>query len=330
MQQPGKEASPAKVKPEEEQVKKQAKKEEPLKGTITTEQRQIYSMKTYLEPTFTYVFLQVLDKHDNPVPDAYIAWTTSRGSIDKNSDTKTQNGGVATATFSSYHLGESVITARVNKPGYKTLELSCNVEVVQNAITLEVLNTPYIGDIFVNGQNTGKGSARQMITSPGIHYVTWGSVDGYVTPEPAKLYINPTYSTAPVVVEGVYRKADENPDQVNLTVFVCITYDEQTGVPNPLPKAKVVLGDGQEALADGSGKAVFAVQANSGPLSVRALHPETWGIEKEISVNVGKRDLCVNCDFGIAFGGEQTYDVSFTEEELAQERKVRYDDSTGP
>lgn len=318
------------MRSKEELDNREPKKGETLKGTITAERKQIYSINTYVEPSFTYIFIQVLDKKDNSVPDAYVTWTASQGTIAKNSDTKTQEGGVASATFSSYSLGESVITARITKPGYKTMELSCKVEIIRNTVTLEILNSPAVGDIFLDGQNIGTGSARQAITSPGIHYVTWGNVDVYVTPEPAKLYINPSYSTAPMIVEGIYRKADENPDEIKLTVFVCITYDEQTGVPNTLPGAKVILGDGQEALADFSGRAVFTVKARSGPLSVKALHPEWWRFEHEITVNVDSKDLCVNCDLGIAFGGEQTIDVSFTEEELSKERTGTYDDSTGP
>jgi len=285
-------------------------------------------LTTYVEPRRANLFGQIADKEGVPVPDAYLTWTCTDGKIEDVSSAKTNEHGVAAAIYSCDQVGENTIAVKAIREDYEPIELSTKISVVNSSATLEVVNNlPDKGEIFVNDEPVGAGKARVTMAKPGICWVRWGDVEGYERPEPVKAYLNPTYSAAPVVVEGVYRKDDEKRDEVALTVFALITFDAHTGIPNPIPGAEIILGDGQRSLADLSGRAQFHVKADMGPLRVKVSHPTTYGTEEEIMVNVGKKDLVVNVDFGPWFGGEETIDVSREiDDELSQETTSVYEE----
>jgi len=276
-----------------------------LTGTLVADYTKVFPVTSMLHPRASTLILRVKEKDGGaPVPDAYITWEVDRGRIANYSATKSNQSGFAYAVFSSEEPGLARVVARVAKPGYRTLELSTEIEVVKNVIPLEIVNEPPVGEIFVNGQAVGVGRATVPITETGIYYVEWGDVEGYVKPEPVKVYANVTFSSLPIHVEGVYRRLGEATDRVKLTVYVLITYDDRSGIPNPLPNARVELGDGQVGYADATGRAVFWVKPRIGKLTVRAWHPDTWGVYHEIEVEIGDRDRTVNLDFGPFFGGE--------------------------
>jgi hypothetical protein len=276
-----------------------------LTGTLVADHRKVFLVTSMLQPRASTLILRVKERDGGAaVPDAYITWEVDRGRIANYSSTKSNESGFAFAVFSSEEPGVARVVARVAKAGYRPLELSTEIEVIKNVIPLEIVNEPPVGEIFVNGEAVGVGRATVSITETGIYYVEWGDVEGYVKPDPVKVYANVTFSSLPIHVEGVYRRLGEAPDRVKLTVHVLITYDDRSGIPNPLPNAKVELSDGQVEYADGSGRAVFWVKPHSGRLTVRAWHPDTWGVYHEIEVEMGDRDRTVNLDFGPFFGGE--------------------------
>lgn len=286
-----------------------------MKAKLSLDHQFIYTIDTYVEPRSAKITIQLTDKDSKPVPGAYLLWSCDKGKISDVSEARTDNFGGAFALFLSDAVGECNVTVKASKEGFEPCEASTKIDVVKSNVTLEIVNKPPIGKIFVNDECIGTAKANQMILKPGIFRISWEEMAGYVCPEPAKVYVNPNYSVAPVVVEGVYRKADEKQDSVKLTVFVVITFDEQTGIPNPIPLAQVVLGDGQVGITDLSGKAEFNVKANGGLLKVKAIHPDVYGTENEVEVDVGNRDMTVNVDFGFWAGGEESIDVSRSDEE---------------
>ncbi len=299
-----------------------------LSGSLIADREYIFPLTTYVEPKSANLFVQVTDGDGHPVPDAYLTWTCSMGKVEDMSSAKTNELGIGAATYCCDEIGESTIGLKVTKDGYEPVQLSTKINAVRSSVILEVINTPAnVGEILVNDESAGIGTARVNMLKPGICWVRWSDVEGYVTPEPTKVYLNPVYSVAPVVVEGLYRKADEKRDEVKLTVFTLITFDSETGIPNPIPGAEVVLSDGQKGIADASGKVQFNVKADAGSLRLKVAHPTVYGTEEEITVNVGKKDLTVNVDFGPWFGGEETIDVSREiDDELSEETKSVYQD----
>jgi len=302
------------------------KEKKALVGSLIADREHIYPLTTYADPRSATLFVHVTDKEGVPVPGAYLSWKCSMGSVEDVTEGRTNEMGIGAATYLSDEIGEATVTVKATKEGYEPAEMSTKVNVVRSSVVLQVVNTPAdIGEIFVNDEPVGVGKVSMNVMRPGICWVRWGDVEGYIRPDPVKVYLNPTYSVAPVVVEGLYRRADEKRDRVKLTVFAMITFDADTGIPNPIPSAEVKLSDGQMAVADISGKAVFEVKADSGPLRIKVAHPTVYGTEEEIVVNVGKKDLTVNVDFGPWFGGEETIEtVRETEEMFPSDKQSIY------
>jgi len=284
-----------------------------LTGKTVLDREQIHPLSSSIEPRVANVMLHVADKGGTAVSNAYVSWSTTLGRISESSATRTDELGWAWAGFLSESPGKAVITARVNKQGYRELELKTEVTVLKPGRVLRVSNTPELGDIFLDGTRIGNGKAEFYIPETGIYQVSWGGIDGYRMPEPVKVYSNNEYAASPVVIDGVYRKISELPDSVRLVVFVLITYDDRTGIPNPLPGAKVQLSDGQVGVADYSGGVEFKVKPNT-IIGVKAFHPNSWGVDHEIQVEIGSSDKHVNLDFGPWFGGEESTDSSVEEE----------------
>ncbi len=293
-------------------------------GTMACEHDEIYPITTNLEPRTSHVFLVVLDhKKKTPVPDALITWTTSLGKIGPGASVKTDESGCASALFSSFEQGDCAVLAQVAKSGYKPLEVQGTVKVVTSLALVEIVNKPLIGDIFINGQRIGTGQAKALFSKPTRCAVEWGKLEGYVPPEPAKIYVNPKFSIAPITLEGIYRKVNEKVENVKLTVFAVITADDQSGIPNPLPKARVTLEDGREGYADESGKVEFIVKANSGPVRVEVFHPEVQGLSEFRDVSFKDRDFTLNVDFGPWFGGEESVDFTAYGADLVAEAQEK-------
>jgi hypothetical protein len=272
----------------------------------------VYQADKYVEPRVATVFIRAVDSETNqPIENVRVSWQTNLGFIDRpTTSTTTDSNGIARCIFYSFDKGKAQIRARLEKEGYLPTETQAEVEVVQTATKLVVVNQPSVGEIFLNGRKVGEGSVEMMISTPGIYILSWGDVEGYIAPEPVKLYINPNYSVEPLKIEGLYQRPGER-DYIYLRVFTCITFDDMTGVPNPVPECPVMLSDGQQAVTDQSGIAVFKVKANSGPLKITAKHPKLYEYYQTAEVEVKERDIHVNLDFGIFFGGEAV--VGFSE-----------------
>ncbi len=312
-------------KESEAALQAQTSGKEEMIGALACERPEIYPITTYIEPRTTNLLLIVKDKQKRPIPDAFVTWTTSLGKIGHGASALTDSSGLASALFSSFDLGTCILTANVTKPGYKPLELKSEVNVIQNLLVVEIVNKPEVGDVFVNGQRVGTGRARAVFSKPSICNVGWGEVDGFASPQPAKLYANPKLSTAPILVEGIYRPVQEKPEEVKLTIYALITMDEQSGIPNPLLKAKVVLGDGREGYTDQSGKVEFNVKAGSGSLRIEVFHPQAFGLSEFRDIKVEDRNLTINVDFGPWFGGEESVDFTAYGADLVAEASEEHE-----
>jgi hypothetical protein len=271
----------------------------------------IYQADKYVEPRVAKIIIRVLDDETNqPIENVGVSWQTNLGFIDRPTmSTVTDSDGIASCLFYSFERGKAHIRARLEKEGYLPTEVQADVEVVQAATKLVVVNRPSVGEIFINGEKVGEGIAEMLISNPGIYVISWGNVEGYITPDPVKLYINPNYSVEPLRIEGIYQKPGER-DYVYLRVFTCIILDDITGIPNPVPECPVMLSDGQQAVTDQSGIAVFKVKASSGLIKITAKHPKLYECYQTAEVEVKEKDIHVNLDFGIFFGGEAVVGVS--------------------
>lgn len=265
---------------------------------------QIFVATKYVDPRVSNLAVVVTDGEGLPVEGCGISYSCNTGVIDVHSDKTTDKNGLALASFYSYRTGKAVIKVKAEKQGYQPAEAEAEVDVVETATPLKIINNTGKGAIFLNDEKIGDGVVEKMITAPGIYVVSWGELDGYETPSPMKLYINPNFSVEPVIVEGKYVPKEEKREFVEVTVFVCITFDDVTGIPNPVPDAPVFLSDGQSGITDRSGFAKFRVKAGHGPLKIRAKHPQLYEYYQEAEVNIGTKDVHVNLDFGIFFGGE--------------------------
>ncbi|MCX8200868.1 MAG: hypothetical protein N3H84_02030 [Candidatus Caldarchaeum sp.] len=272
--------------------------------SVKTVNAKIFPATKYVDPRVCNIVVVATDENGLPVEGCSVSYSCQIGQMDKHSYTTTDRNGLALASYYSYKTGKDVVKIKVTKDGYVPAEAEAEVEVVATATPLKVVNTPQKGEIFLNGQKIGEGFAEYVISSPGIYFVSWGELEGYEPPSPVKLYINPDFSVEPVSIEGKYVSLNEKREFVDLSVFVCITFDDSSGVPNPVPDAPVTLGDGQTAVTDKSGFAKFKVKANYGPLKIRAKHPNLYEYYQEAEVNIGTKDVHVNLDFGIFFGGE--------------------------
>ncbi|MEM4287694.1 MAG: hypothetical protein QXV97_02665 [Candidatus Caldarchaeum sp.] len=265
----------------------------------------VYAANTYVEPRVCTISVAAVDADSGaPLPDCNIAWKTSDGVIDIRSSTQTGPDGKAYGYFYSFSPCKAKVRISAAKQGYLLGEAETEIEVVETSVRVKVVNEPALGEIYLEGKKMGDGSAELMITKPGIYVVSWGAVEGYLTPDPVKLYVNPNFSTEPMEIRGRYIPRDGKREFVEVRVFVCITLDDVTGVPNPVPNAVVYLSDGQTGVADSSGMAVFKVRAGHGPLTIKAKHPQLYECYQVAEVNIGEKDVHVNLDFGIFFGGE--------------------------
>ncbi|MEM0440184.1 MAG: hypothetical protein QXF45_05535 [Candidatus Caldarchaeum sp.] len=271
---------------------------------INTINPKIFPATKYVEPRVCNIVAVVTDEKGAPIEDCKVSYRCGMGVIDPHSYRTTDKNGLALASYYSFKTGRDIFVVKVEKEGFEPAEAEAVVEVVETATPVKIMNNIERGEIFVNGEKIGVGKAEKIITVPGIYVISWGKVDGYETPEPVRLYVNPNFSVEPMTVEGKYVAQDEKREFVEVTVFVCITLDDHSGVPNPVPEALVFLSDGQSGVTDNAGFAKFKVKAGSGPLKIRAKHPRLYENYQEAEVNVGYKDLHVNLDFGIFFGGE--------------------------
>lgn len=280
--------------------------------SVETVNPVIYQADKYVEPRVATIFVKVLDGETNmSVEGARVVWESNIGFVDRaTTSTQTDGSGIAKCIFYSFEMGKAVIKAQVMKEGFAPCEALAEIEVVKITTRLTIVNDPPLGEIFLNGKKVGEKTAELLVSAPGIYVISWGDVEGYIAPDPVKIYINPDYSTEPMRVEGVYRRPGDR-DFVYLRVYTCITFDDMTGVPNPIPGCPVWLSDGQQAVTDQSGMAVFKVKANIGRLKITAKHPKLYENYQTAEVDVGEKDLHVNLDFGIFFGGEAV--IGFSE-----------------
>lgn len=110
---------------------------------------------------------------------------------------------------------------------------------------------------YVNGES--KGPTPVVLYVPvGVYTVSFGKVEGWVTPSGAKAAITEPGKT--LIVRGVFTKAD-SPTYL-LTVFVKILWGlgsvEETTAP--ASDVQVYLSDGQLGFTDADGKAIFKIE----------------------------------------------------------------------
>ncbi|MCS6768848.1 MAG: hypothetical protein NZ570_00210 [Candidatus Caldarchaeum sp.] len=275
-----------------------------LSASVKVVNPKIYQATKHVEPRVSNLVIVAIDENGSPIEGCHVSYDCKFGVIDPHSYKTTDGNGLALASYYSHRTGKEAIKIKVEKEGFTPAEALAEVEVVETATLLKITNAPNKGEIFINGQKVGEGKAELVVTTPGIYVVSWGNLDGYEPPSPMKLYINPNFSVEPMSVEGKYVPIEEKREYVEVSVFVCITFDDASGIPNPVPDAPVFLSDGQSGVADKSGLAKFRVKANSGPLKIRAKHPNLYEYYQEAEVNIGTKDVHVNLDFGIFFGGE--------------------------
>jgi len=263
---------------------------------------KIFCATKYTDPRVSNLVVIVSDENNLPIQGCEVEFTCGKGIVDRLS--YTDKNGLALSHYYSFKLGRDIIKVKARKEGYEPAEAEAQVEVIENATPLKVVNTINSGYIFLNGEKIGEGKASVLILNPGIYTISWGDVDGYRTPNPIRIYINPNFSVEPVIIEGHYVQLNEKREYINLTVFVCITLDDTSGVPNPVSDAQVMLSDGQVGVTDRGGFARFKVKSGLGPLKIKAKHPNLYECYQEAEVNVEDKDLHVNLDFGMFFGGE--------------------------
>lgn len=282
-----------------------AEKLKQIKLKVGLSKPVVYTANKYVEPRVCTISVAAEDADSGvPLSDCNIGWKASTGVIDIRSSLQTGPDGKAYGYFYSFNPGKAKIKISASKEGYLPGEVETEVDVVEISVVVKVVNEPVFGEIYLDGKKVGDGSAEVMITKPGIYVVSWGTVDGYVAPEPVRLYVNPNFSTEPMEIRGRYTQRESKREFVEVRVFACITLDDVTGVPNPVPNAIVYLSDGQTGVADSSGMAVFKVRAGLGPLTIKAKHPQLYECYQVAEVNIGEKDVHVNLDFGIFFGGE--------------------------
>lgn len=282
------------------------KREEPrqLNVSVKVLNPQIFQATKFVDPRFTNIVIVAMDETGHPVEGCKVNYSCELGVVDTNSYRETDKNGLALATYYSFRVGKDVLKISLEKPGFLPTFAEAPVEVVETATPLKVVNNIGKGGILLNGERIGEGSVEKVVKQPGIYVIGWEQVDGYETPEPVKLYINPNFSVEPITVEGKYVAKEEKREYVELTVHVCITLDDHSGIPNPVPDAQVFLSDGQTGITDKSGFARFKVKANSGLLKIKAKHPQLYECYQEAEINIGNKDRHINLDFGIFFGGE--------------------------
>lgn len=270
---------------------------EKLRVRISSDATLIYPIVSGTFPNIAHITVQVSGEK-GPVPGARIEWAATTGYLPQNFSRKTDAEGRGFASFYSGEPVEADIIAHVTKPGCQKTSAQLSLSVQRGRVRVIVKNTPQIGDIYLNGEKKGTGSVAYEVDEPGVYAISWGDMKGYIKPVAGDLPVNPHYSAEPLQVDATYRERAKPGDHVRLTVFTMALFDEATGIPNPLPKATVALGDGRVMTSDRSGRVVSDLKANAGPLSIQVTHEELLGKEGLATVEIGKADQFVVVSLG--------------------------------